>query len=259
MIRLKSPHDIEKLREGGKILAFVHDAIEARISSGVTGIELDELAREEISKQGCKPAFLNYAPHGHEPYPAALCVSVNSAVVHGLPSVEPFRDGDVVGLDLGLIYQRKYYLDSARTLIVGEGSEVAKELTRVTKESLRRGIAAAQVGQRTGDIGYAIQNYVENYEAESTREGFWVVRQLVGHGVGFAVHEEPQVPNFGRPGTGTVLKPGLVIAIEPMVTAGDATVTTGADGWSVVVRSGNLSAHFEHTIAVTDKGPQILT
>ncbi len=252
MIKLKTTEDIERLAEGGHILAQVLDQVVLAAQVGVVPLALDRLARDLIAEAGCVPSFLNYAPGGHDPFPAALCVSVNDAVVHGLPNSLPLRPGDVVGLDLGLIYQAKYYLDSARTVIVGDGSPEAVQLLAVTQKSLDVGIAAAQVGNTTGDIGAAVQGYVEGH-------GLGVIRQLVGHGVGFGVHEEPKVPNFGRAGSGTTLKPGLVIAIEPMVSIGDPAVDTGDDGWSVVVLTGNLTAHFEPTVAITDNGPRILT
>ena len=252
MIRLKSQKDINKLAEGGKILSVILDALEKEAKEGVVPKELDDKAQQLVAEAGCVPSFLNYAPKGHEPYPAALCVSINDAVVHGLPGVTPLKEGDIVGLDLGLIFKDKYYLDSARTVGVGNvGSEMEK-LIAVTKESLQRGIAVTKLGNKIGDVSAAIQTYVEG-------EGFEVVRQLVGHGVGYAVHEPPQVPNFGESGLGEKLKKGLVIAIEPMVTIGDPTVETGDDGWSVKVKTGDKTAHFEHTVAVTNDGPKVLT
>jgi methionyl aminopeptidase len=252
MIKLKSEKDIEKLAEGGKILREVLDQIEGQIKVGGTSKELDDLAQELIDRVGCRPSFLNYAPKGHEPYPAALCVSVDDIIVHGLPNEVPFKEGNVVGIDLGLVYENKYYLDSARTVGVGEVSEEAQKLIDVTRQSLAVGIEATVIGNRIGDVSAAIQSYVEG-------EGLDVIRQLVGHGVGYAVHEPPQVPNFGKAGTGEKIKEGLVIAIEPMVTAGDPAVGTGEDGWSVKVKTGNLTAHFEHTVAVTKEGPKVLT
>ena len=252
MIRLKTAADVERLAEGGKILAQVLDKVIAAAVPGAVPTELDRLAQKLILDADCVPSFLNYAPGGHDPFPAALCVSVNEAVVHGLPNSTPLKEGDVVGLDLGLVYQRKYFLDSARTAIVGQGSKEAQQLVAATKKSLDIGIAAAQVGNTTGDIGAAIQEYLEG-------EGYGIIRQLVGHGVGFAVHEEPKVPNFGRPGTGIKLTEGLVIAIEPMVSIGEPDVTTASDGWTVIVKTGNLTAHEEHTVAITKSGPRILT
>jgi methionyl aminopeptidase len=252
MIKLKTPQDIEHLAAGGAILSRALDVLEKEAVAGAVPADLDHLAIELIAAAECVPSFLNYAPGGHDPFPAALCVSVNDAVVHGMPSHEPLKEGDVVGLDLGLVYKRKYFLDSARTVIVGKGTPEAEQLVAATKEALAIGIAAAQVGNTTGDIGAAIEEYLEG-------AGYGIIRELVGHGVGFAVHEEPKVPNFGKPGTGVRLEEGLVIAIEPMVSIGDPAVATGDDGWSVIVSSGNLTAHQEHTIAVTNNGPRILT
>jgi methionyl aminopeptidase len=252
MIHLKSQFDIEKLAEAGKILAHVLEELMEKVKPGVAGQELEEEAQRLIAERRCRPAFLNYAPKNHPPFPAALCISVNAAVVHGLPSREPFREGDVVGLDLGLVYENKYFVDAARTVIAGEGAVEVKQLIAVTKASLEEGVQAAQPGNTIGDIGAAVQRYVED-------QGYEVVRELVGHGVGFGVHEEPQVPNFGQAGTGPRLEPGLVIAIEPMVTKGNPAVKTGADGWAVEVKTGEIAAHWEHTVAVTDSGPIILT
>jgi methionyl aminopeptidase len=252
MIKLKSKKDINKLAEGGKILSDILDALEKDVCEGIVPTDLDKKAQQLIAEANCVPSFLNYAPGGHKPYPAALCVSINDAVVHGLPGTTPFQNGDVVGIDLGLIYEDKYFLDSARTVAVGNVTEDLQKLIAVTHEALQRGISATKLGNRIGDVSSAIQTYVES-------EGFEVVRQLVGHGVGYAVHEPPQVPNFGEPGMGEKMKKGLVIAIEPMVTIGDPTVETGEDGWSVEVKTGDKTAHFEHTIAVTKDGPRILT
>ncbi len=252
MIRLKSGRDIEKLAEGGKILKKVLDHLESQVEEGKTSKELDDVARELIREAGCRPSFLNYAPGGHKLYPAALCVSVNDTIVHGLPGEQVLKEGDVVGIDLGLIYEDKYFLDSARTVGVGLISGEAQKLMAVTKDALQAGIAATEKGNRIGDVSAAVQSCVE-------KEGLSVIRQLVGHGVGFAVHEPPQVPNFGKPGRGEKIKEGLAIAIEPMVTVGDPAVGTGEDGWSVKVRTGNLTAHFEHTVAVTKDGTRVLT
>lgn len=251
MIRLKTPQEIATLAAGGQILAGILDQLAAAAQPGVTGRQLDQLARQLITAAQAKPSFLGYASKHHAPFPAALCVSINEAIVHGLPNDQPFKSGDVVGLDLGLIYNH-LYLDSARTIIVGTGSDAAKRLVQITRETLAAGIAAARLGRTTGDIGATIQEYAES-------RGYSVVRQLVGHGVGYAVHEEPAVPNFGQRGRGAKLQAGLVIAIEPMITTGDPTVITADDGWTVVIKTGALSAHEEHTVAITADGPKILT
>ncbi|HLD26050.1 MAG TPA: type I methionyl aminopeptidase [Candidatus Andersenbacteria bacterium] len=251
MIRLKSAQEIERLAVGGGKLATILDELVLAAQVGVTPRELDALARERIAAHGAVPAFLNYAPDGRNPFPAALCVSVNDTVVHGLPDDMPLREGDVVGLDLGIVYDG-LYLDSARTVGVGAVSDEAAHLMRVTRQALQLGINQARVGNTTGDIGAAVQQYVEN-------EGLNVVTALVGHGVGFAVHEEPKVPNYGEPGEGEELVEGLVIAIEPMVTIGKATVKTGPDGWGIMTKTGKLSAHEEHTVAITAAGPRVLT
>jgi methionyl aminopeptidase len=251
VIRLKSAEEIERLAEGGKILAFILEQLAQEAKAGVTPQQLDQRSRQLIKEHKVKPAFLNYAPRGQAPFPAALCVSVNHAVVHGLPGDTPFKEGDVAGLDLGIVYQG-LYLDSARTVGIGTLSAEALRLLRVTREALELGIVAAQIGNTTGDIGAAVQQHVEG-------EGFGVVRALVGHGVGYDVHEDPQVPNFGTPGQGEPLQEGLVIAVEPMVTIGSAAVVTASDGWAIETKGGGLAAHFEHTVAVTAGGPRVLT
>lgn len=251
MIRIKTPAEIELLATGGKILGDILAELVARAAVGMTGRQLDQLAQQMIAQAGTTPSFLGYASKGHPPFPAALCVSINDAVVHGLPNDIPLKEGNVVGLDLGLIYEG-LYLDAARSVAVGKVSDEAGRLLQVTRESLVVGIAQARIGNTTGDIGSTIQQYVES-------RGLAVVRQLVGHGVGYAVHEEPPVPNFGKPGKGPKLVEGLVIAIEPMVTSGDPTVITAADDWTVITQNGALAAHEEHTVAITKDGPRILT
>lgn len=252
MIRLKSEADITTMSKGGAILAEILRQVTNAAVPGVTPHELDQLSRDLIARYGTIPSFLHYSGHKGEPgFPAALCVSVNEGVVHGLPGMTPLQQGDVVGLDLGLIYEG-LFLDHATTVGIGKVSPEAERLIRVTREALQRGIAAARSGNRIGDVGAAIQQYVEG-------EGLAVVRQLVGHGVGYAVHEPPKVPNFGRAGKGEELTPGLVIAIEPMVVMGDPMVRTASDDWTVITVDGGLAAHEEHTVAVTENGPRILT
>lgn len=251
MLSLKSKEEIELLAEGGKILGSVLQVLSEKTVVGMTGLELDRLAQKLLREHGVTPSFLGYAGKGHPPFPAALCVSVNDAVVHGMPTDVPFKEGDIVKLDLGLVY-KKMYLDSARTVAVGKISHQARRLLDVTHQSLMAGIEVAVVGHTTGHIGQAVQDYVEGQK-------FCVVRQLVGHGVGHAVHEEPQVPNFGVAGKGTKLVEGLVIAIEPMVTVGDYRVITDSDGWTVKTADGSLAAHEEDTVAITADGPRVLT
>ncbi len=245
-IYLKRPEEIEKMAEAGRRLAEVMDEVAARVAPGVTTAELDRVAREAILARGAKPAFL-----GYQGYPATICASVNEVVVHGIPSDRPLKEGDLLSVDLGLFYQG-YAADMARTFPIGEVSEEARRLLAVTEEAFWKGLEEARVGKRVGDISAAIQRHVE-------AAGFWVVREFVGHGIGRAFHEEPQVPNFGRPGTGPRLRPGMVLAIEPMVTLFPANVVVLQDGWTASAGKGNLAAHYEHTVAITEGGPRILT
>jgi methionyl aminopeptidase len=228
----------------------VHAVLEELVRAaapGVTTAELDRLARARTRALGAEPAFLGY--HG---YPAALCVSVNDEVVHGIPSEERvLAEGDVVGLDFGVVLDG-WYGDSARTVPVGRISAAAARLLEVTEGALARAIAAARPGGRLGDLGAAVQAFAEP-------RGFTVVRDFVGHGIGRRLHEPPQIPNVGAAGTGPVLRAGMVLAIEPMVNAGGSEVSTLDDGWTAVTEDGSLSAHFEHTVAITDDGPRVLT
>jgi len=245
----KTPGEIDAMAASGAVLHRAHEALQAEIAPGVTTQRLDEIAEELIRGAGGIPAFKDYP--GPTPYPASICASVNDEVVHGIPGAYALREGDVLALDVGVILDG-WVSDAARTHAVGEVSRIGRKLIDVTRLSLERGIAAARVGGRVGDIGAAVQQEVE-------AAGFSVVQSLVGHGVGRSMHEEPQVPNFGRPGTGPELVEGLVIAIEPMVNAGGHDVVLGDDGWTITTRDGSLSAHWEHTVAVTADGPRILT
>lgn len=246
-MKLKTEREIKILREGGKRLAHVIGVVAQAVAPGVATAELDAIAEHEINRLDCRPAFKGYSG-----YPATACVSVNNQVVHGIPQADIFLEtGDIVGIDLGLVYE-KLYTDMALTVPVGVVSDRAAQLIDATRIALERGIAAAQPGGRVGDIGHAVESY-------ATSRGFSVVRQLVGHGVGYQVHEPPQVPNYGRSGTGPELAPGLVIAIEPMLNLGTADVETLEDGWTIVTTDGEWSAHFEHTIAITRQGPLIIT
>ena len=243
---LKSSWEIDLMRKSGLIVAEAIDRLSRLVEPGTTTLELDRFAEDYILRRGGKPAF-----KGYRGYPYTLCASINDQVVHALPSERGLREGDIVSLDLGAIVDG-YYGDAAVTVPVGQVSEEAARLMAVTKESLRLAIEAARAGNRLSDVSHAVQAAVE-------AQGFSVVRLFVGHGIGRALHEEPQIPNFGPPGRGPVLKPGLVLAIEPMVTAGSPDVMILDDRWTAVTRDGSLSAHFEHTVAVTEDGVDVLT
>lgn len=246
MIVRKSPRELDVMRRAGKVVAEVLHRLSAIVRPGITTLELDRLAEEWIIARGARPAF-----KGYQGYPASICTSVNNEVVHGIPSDRRLNDGDIISIDVGVELDG-FYGDAAVTLPVGEVSETAKKLLAVTKEALMAGIAAAKPNRRLSDISHAVQTAVES-------QGFSVVREYVGHGIGQRMHEEPQLPNYGPPGMGPVLKPGLTLAIEPMVNVGAPDVETLADGWTVVTKDGSLSAHFEHTVAITDGEPEILT
>lgn len=244
---LKTPEQIELMREGGHILAGILDVLVSSVKVGIQTKELDSMARELISAHGAKPSFLNY-----NGFPSALCVSVNEEIVHGLPSKRELKDGDLVKLDLGILY-KGFHTDSARSVIVGSNQRLqSQRIIDVTAEALRIGIETAQPGRTLGDVGSAIHEYVKS-------QGFDVVRDLIGHGIGTEVHEEPEVPNYGQSGQGFVLKPGLVIAIEPMVVMGGHKIANGPDGFAYITADKKLSAHIEHTVAITATGPEILT
>ena len=246
MITIKSPREIEIMRRSGKITAKTLARLIEAAKPGVTTRELDRIADASIRSMGGLPTFI-----GYNGYPSAICTSVNEEVVHGMPGDRILADGDLLSIDIGTTLEG-YVSDSAVTVAIGNVSETARRLMRVTQECLMLGIAQMQPGKHLGDIGFAVQQHAEN-------NGFGVVRALVGHGVGRKMHEDPQVPNYGRPGTGTVLRTGLVLAIEPMITEGSWEVETLDDGWTVITEDGKLAAHFEHTIAITDEGPKILT
>lgn len=248
---IKTPEEIEILAQGGYLLAEIMSELVALCRPGVSAAWLDAEAEKRIRAIGGEPSFKNFGPVGKE-FPAALCVSPNDMLVHGVPYQELiFKEGDLVGLDLGLKY-KGLYTDYAVTIAIGEPSEAAKKLLAVTEECLRLGIQAAQVGRHLGDIGQAVQSYAES-------QGYGVVRKLTGHAVGYAVHEDPKVPNFGKAGEGGELKAGMVLAIEPMINIGTSDVRTANDGWGVVTADGSLAAHFEHTVVITKEGPRILT
>jgi methionyl aminopeptidase len=247
VIVCRSSEELKRMREAGRLVGEVLTELAAQVAPGVTTADLDELAERRIRRAGAVPAFKGY--HG---YPATICASVNEEVIHGIPSGRRIlNEGDVISIDVGASLDG-YFGDSAVTLAVGQVSEEAAMLLRVTDESLYKAIEAVKPGGRISDIGHAVQKHVEAY-------GFSVVREFVGHGIGQKMHEEPQVPNYGEPGRGPRLTEGMVLAIEPMVNAGKPAVKVLADGWTAVTRDGSLSAHFEHTVAVTADGPWVLT
>ena len=252
MIKLKTEQEINILREGGHRLATVLQAVKERVAPGVTTSELDELALQMIKDYGDKPAFRGYRPEGSRlAYPATLCVSVNEEIVHGIPSKRVLREGDIVSLDCGLEHGG-LFTDAAVTVGVGEISPELKKLIAVTEESLYRGIKMAKPGKRLGDIGHAIGSFLEE-------NGYGVVEELAGHGVGYKPHEEPYVPNFGKLGSGLELKPGLVIAIEPMAAMGTPKIRMEKDEFTFSTKDNKPAAHFEHTIVITKHGPEVMT
>jgi len=245
-IIIKSDEEIATMREAGRVVACTLRKLVEELRPGLVVKELDKVVRKEFEKHKVIPTFLGY--HG---YPATVCVSVNDEIVHGIPGKRVIQDGDVVSLDLGCTH-KGFVADSALTVIVGEAESRTRELVDVTRESLEEGIRHARAGQRLGEISHAIQTYIE-------ARGFGVVREYVGHGVGREMHEEPQVPNYGPADRGPVLKKGMVLALEPMVTMGDWRTKQMEDNWTVKTVDGSLAAHFEHTIAITDGEPEVLT
>lgn len=246
-VTIKSEREIELMREAGRILATVHEELKNMIQPGISTLDIDKKADELIRSYDCIPSFLNY-----NGFPASVCVSINEQVVHGIPNKKTFlKEGDIVSLDAGVIY-KGYQSDAARTWAVGEVSEEAKKLIKVTQESFYEGIKFAKAGNHLHEISAAIQDYVESF-------GFSVVRDLVGHGIGTEMHEEPQIPNFRQKRRGIKLEPGMTLAIEPMVNAGRYDVYWEDDDWTVVTDDGSLSAHYENTILITDGEPEILS
>jgi len=246
MINIKTPEEILIMKNAGKILAIVLTEIIKLVKPGITTLELDKKAEDLILSYGAKPAF-----KGYDGFPNTICASVNDTIVHGLPSNYILKEGDIIGIDSGVIY-KGYYSDMAITLPVGEVSFEAKRLIDVTKKSLRLGIKKAKIGNTVGDIGNTIQRFIED-------QGFGLVKDLCGHGIGKELHEDPKIPNYGRRGTKEKLVEGMVICIEPMVTMGSYKIKKSSDGYGYVTSDGSLSAHFEHTIAITKNGPVILT
>jgi len=247
MIVYKSPEELDEMRRAGRIVADTIDELVDRVRPGITTKQLDEIAERSIRSAGATPSF-----KGYRGFPASICTSLNDEVVHGIPGKQRVGEGDILKLDVGAIWEG-FHADSAVSVYVGDApSDVVDKLLRVTEESLAAGISELRPGGRLSDVGHAVQQLVEG-------AGFAVVREYVGHGVGRLLHEDPQVPNYGDPGRGPEIKPGLVVAIEPMVNVGDWRTEVLDDGWTVVTADGSLSAHFEHTIAVTADGPEVLT
>lgn len=242
----RSTDEIAKMRKAGRVVAEMHDRIREAVRPGVTGLQLDAIGREVIERNGARSNFL-----GYQGFPAVICSSPNEMIVHGIPNDEPFEEGDIISIDCGAIIQG-YHGDAANTWPVGRISAEAEKLLRVTEESLWAGIGQMRDGNRISDIGHAVQTVAEG-------AGYSVVREYVGHAIGTAMHEKPEVPNYGDPGKGPKLRIGNVFAVEPMVNMGGKETQVLADGWGVVTLDGSLSAHFEHSIAITESGPEVLT
>ena len=252
MILIKSQKEIEYMRESGRIVALALDAIEKAVRPGVTTRELDKIATDVLKKEGAIPSFKGQQGfEGSKPYPATICASVNNQIIHGIPGDYALQDGDIISIDMGAL-KNGYHGDAARTFAVGNVSETAKKLIEVTKGSFFEGLKMAKAGNRVSDISHAVQTYAESF-------GFSVVRDFVGHGIGKELHEEPQVPNYGKPGRGPRLASGMVIAVEPMINEGSYDINILKDGWTVVTTDGKLSAHYENTILITDGEPELLT
>jgi methionyl aminopeptidase len=254
MITIKTAEEIKKLRKGGRILASILKTVAEEVRPGVSAATLDALAQKLMVDAGGRPSFLNYTPDGAKrPYPASLCISINDEIVHGIPNEEPkiIQPGDVVTLDGGFIYEG-LFTDHAITIPVGKIDKKVKELMKATKEALQAGIDAARPGNHIGDIGYAVS-------AVARKRGFCVIQHLAGHGVGYAVHEDPYVPNYGEQGQGDEIVPGMVLAIEPMFGLGASGIKLAKDGYTYITTDGSIAVQYEHTVAITEKGPVILT
>jgi methionyl aminopeptidase len=253
MIFLKSRQEIETMRTANRIVSEILVELREKVISGISTGDIDRMAAEQIRKKGAKSAFKGYQIRkGVPPFPATICISLNDEVVHGIPSSQRIiKEGDVVSLDFGVIY-KDFYGDAALTFSLGKNDEKILNLVQITEDALECGIAQAQVGKRLGDVSAAVQERVE-------QAGFSVVREFVGHGVGRRLHEDPPVPNYGMRERGVRLREGMVIAIEPMVNMGGPEVMMKSDGWTAVTKDGSLSAHFEHSVAVTEKGPEVLS
>ncbi|MGD8504120.1 MAG: type I methionyl aminopeptidase [Syntrophobacterales bacterium] len=247
MIHLKSPREIQVMRDANRIVAEILAELREQITPGISTMELNEIGESLAAKRNARPAF-----KGYNGFPYALCASINEEVVHGMPSLKRIlREGDIISLDFGVVH-KDFYGDAAITVPVGQVDDMSRDLIQATEEALYRGIAHAVAGNRLSDISHAIQSHVE-------AKGFSVVREFVGHGIGRCLHESPQIPNYGSPGLGVKLKPGMVLAIEPMINQGEYGVEILGDGWTAVTKDRSRSAHFEHSIAITENGPEILS
>ena len=250
MIVIKSDREIQKIKEAGHIVYMALKAVGEAIEPGITTAELNEIAEKLIIENGANPSCKGYPKGDPNPFPAGCCISINDEVIHGIPSDRVIQDGDLVSVDI-VVDKDGFFADATRSFVVGE-NKVAERLVEVTKQSFYEGIKQAKIGNRISDISSAIQEYVE-------KNGYSVVREFQGHGVGVAIHEEPGIPNFGKPGKGPRLQKGMVLAIEPMVNEGNKEICQLDDGWTIVTEDGSLAAHYENTIAITEKGPIILT
>jgi methionyl aminopeptidase len=251
MIFAKSQKDLDKMREVGELIAEVREALRKMVEPGITTLDLNAVAEKMMRDAGAIPTFIGYKPHGMTPFPFAICASVNEQVVHGFSTDIPLKEGDIVSLDMAATYNG-FVGDTATTIPVGEISDELKQLIRVTEESLERAIAQCHPNKRLGDVGWAVQEIAEEY-------GYGIVRDYTGHGIGRSMHESPQIPNYGRPGTKEKIRAGFCFALEPMLNLGTHETKTLEDKWTVVTKDGKPSAHAEHTIAVTPDGPEILT
>ena len=251
MIIIKTKKEIDLIRESCKIVAETLQLLKSKIAPGVTTLDLDQIAEDYITSNGAVPAFKGYTQGSAPGFPGSVCTSIDEAVVHGIPSERVLVEGEIVSLDVGVL-KNGYYGDAALSVAVGDVSEVKRNLMEVTEKSLYKGIEQAKRGNKIHDISASVQQYVEN-------NGFSVVRDLCGHGVGKYLHEEPSIPNFGKNGTGVAIRDGMTLAIEPMVNAGGFEVVTSSDGWTVLTADGSPSAHFEHTILINEDSPEILT
>ena len=251
MIALKNDKEIQKLREAGHIVFLAHEAVKAAIKPGITTKELDEIAENLIREHGAVPSCKGYPQGSSNPFPATCCISVNDEIIHGIPGDKKLKDGDLISVDI-VADKDGYFADAARSYVVGNSNERANKLIKITEGCFWEGLKLAKIGNRISDISHAIQTYAE-------KNGYGVVKEFQGHGVGFAMHEDPGVPNFGKPGKGPRLDQGMVLAIEPMINEGSPEIEELDDGWTIVTEDGKLSAHYENTIVITKNGPVVLT